>query len=318
MLKAALPIIKWLYLVSLAVFGVFVAIRLDVEPLVGLSFDPVWLTVSLLLTFSWVWWQSALWGQLLRDHSTKIAIDPVQRNRLFASAWLTRYLPGKVPGLASLAYQGTKLGVSRQKSSLVAVSQTVILALSMMLFASPAVWLLADLPNWFIIGFLATTFGLGAVLFFLSKETPALQMIRWLWKKLTGKKLDDTRAFRRKTVLDAVARSMVSSSLLGLTQASLLASIVPDMSFELFVIAIVVANMAVVAGIIAVIAPNGIGVREFVLFLGISSLTSPEVAAGWALSARLLTTVGDLSFWLGSWGVLRIRNFFKSNGSGTR
>ncbi|HEY0638828.1 MAG TPA: lysylphosphatidylglycerol synthase domain-containing protein [Pseudonocardiaceae bacterium] len=53
-------------------------------------------------------------------------------------------------------------------------------------------------------------------------------------------------------------------------------------------------SIAMTAGLIAVVAPSGIGVREGVLVAALSVYVSPGIALGLALTSRLILTVADV------------------------
>lgn len=265
---------------------IFQAVKISVGPLLaGLTTIAVWVYV-----------QSALWGYLLTEPGDDKP-PANSRNVLFLSAWITRYIPGKLPGVASLAYFATRLGYSRQKSSLVAAAQTLLLATGMWALAVPAIFFLPELPPIAQIAFGLAGLALTAAIFSLSKETVFLQFVRWLWLRLTGRELDSTNPFRRRTIIVGGLRSVLSGLILGISQALLLWSMWPGLTPEEFVYAVSLANLAVVSGVLAVFAPNGVGVREFILFAGVSTITSPAVGIVWALLSRVSSVGIDLALW---------------------
>lgn len=300
--KRFLLAIKWVYVIALLAAGVTWATTTDWSTFdtVEISFLP--LLAGLAVTVLWVYWQSALWGRLLTEPG-----DPPPnaqlRNAFFFSAWVTRYVPGKVPGLASLAYFATRLGYSRQKGSLVAAAQTLLLATGMWGLALPAMFLLPGLPAIALVVFAGAGLALASGVFFLSKETFVLKFLRSLWFRLTGERLESTKPFRRQTVIAGGYRALVSGLILGVGQALLLWSISPDLTLQEFSYAVSLANLAVVSGVLAVFAPNGVGVREFILFAGVSTITSPAVGIAWALLSRVSSVGIDLALW----GIYRLR-----------
>jgi uncharacterized membrane protein YbhN (UPF0104 family) len=96
---------------------------------------------------------------------------------------------------------------------------------------------------------------------------------------------------------------VVSGLILGVGQALLLSSVSPDLTLQEFSYAVSLANLAVVSGVLAVFAPNGVGVREFILFAGVSTITSPAVGIAWALLSRVSSVGIDLALW----GIYRLR-----------
>jgi hypothetical protein len=168
--KKFLFAVKWAYVIALLTVGITWATSTDWSAFDTVEIYLLPLLAGLAVTVLWVYWQSDLWGHLLTEPGDPQP-NPRVRDAFFFSAWVTRYVPGKVPGLASLAYFATRLGYSRQKGSLVAAAQTLLLATGMWALAIPAIFLLPGLPSIALIVFAGAGAALAIGVLLLSKET---------------------------------------------------------------------------------------------------------------------------------------------------
>lgn len=254
------------------------------------------LAFSVALSVAGVYTQSLLWRDLLVNGGGSEWIAGKAVTRAFSTAWVGRYLPGKIPGMAAMAYAGTQVGASRQKSLRASVALPIIVALGMMLIALPAPILWVNAGPRVIAGFiLAIAIG-GTLAFILAKGSWAIGLLEWLWSKTGRESLSDLKPLRRATSIRAGILSVIVAVLFGSSQYLLFLSLVPGFFLQDFFFVLVMANLSATVGVAAIFAPGGVGVRELVLYATVGRLLIPETALLFALLSRLVTILADVIF----------------------
>lgn len=210
--------------------------------------------------------------------------------RVFFLAGLTRYLPagGVWPALAH-AVAAKPLGVSpgrmagayliAQVLGLVAGMVVGLLALPRLVAADPLWWLL--LP--------ALVAALAPLVSPRLLESAIGRLAR-----LTRRQWDAVALPDRGTLLAATGLSALGWVLTGL-QTTLFAAVLGAPLDAALLVGVGGFALSMLAGMLAVVVPSGLGVREVVLGLTLASLVSgPDLVTVVALS-RVVLTVGDLA-----------------------
>ena len=228
------------------------------------------------------------WRLLLARFGVSLSL--VTALRVFFLAGLTRYLPagGVWPALAH-AVAAKPLGVSpgrmagayltAQVLGLVAGLAVGLLALPRLVAADPLWWLLLPI----------------LVIAIAPLVSPRLleSAIGWL-ARLTRRQWDAVALPDRGALLAATGLSALGWVLTGLQVALFAAALGAPLDTALLV-GVGGFALSMLAGMLAVVVPSGLGVREVVLGLALASLVSgPDLVTVVALS-RVVLTAGDLA-----------------------
>lgn len=288
--RRLLPVAKRIYVVLVAAFLVWAVWRAggQLQDWAGWLLEPAaygfvlcWMLMALLLGAGWARVLSLYLGLQLR---------PAEWLPIQGVAWAGRYLPGKVGLMAGklvlLERPGVELkplafSVLFEQLAFVVVGSTLALLLSPPLSAFQFQWLqmlgVVDNAWWrWGAGILIIVAFFPLIHLFAARLRVARRVTVWQAAALCGYYL--------------FAHAVAGLGLYFILQA-LPADVTPSLAYAIGLLA--VAN---VAGIVAVFAPAGIGVREFVLTLGLSPFLSLEEALALSAILRLLTVIADLVF----------------------
>ncbi len=228
------------------------------------------------------------WRVLLRDLGTDLELPPAAS--IFLVGQLGKYVPGSVWSVVAQTEMGARLRIPRRR---MAVAGVIMLGLSVLggaVVGLPAVPLLlagheAVSPWWVV----------GAV---------ALALVA-LWPPLLNRAVARGLRLLRREPLEhelsgsAVVRCMgwivAAWVVSGLAVWVLATTLAPDAaSGSLLYVSICGLALASVLGMLAVLLPAGIGLRDAVLGIGLASLMSPAAAAAVVVVARFLAVVVDV------------------------
>lgn len=242
------------------------------------AFVACWMLMALVL--------GAAWAQVLSLY-LGLRLDVSEWLPIQAAAWVGRYLPGKVGLMAGklvllerpeLEVKPLAFSVLFEQVAFVVAGVILALVLSPPVEVFQVRWLQAVDTAWGRWGMAVAV----AAAFFLMIHVVASRL----------------QVVARPGVLQGAA--LVSFYLFAHAVAGLglhfilqvvLADDAPSLAYAIGVLA-----AANVAGIVAVFAPAGIGVRELVLVLGLSPFISIEEALAMSAVMRLLTVIADLAF----------------------
>jgi uncharacterized membrane protein YbhN (UPF0104 family) len=257
-----------------------------------------WLALSgLFMVASWaveVW----VWRQLLRHLGGQLA---------YGSAWriwflgaIVRYVPGNIWQPLSMTLHCRRLGVRPEA----ALTSVVLYQLVSLLAVAPiaAVYLPLAGEN----HTLASTLRSAApglilllllpVAIFLSKPGWLLAALNWLLQKAGRPTLDAQIASRDLVLL--LAASVANWLLWGLAFAALVFSLQPYPVQRIIQLAphlTLVYSIAYAVGLVSVVAPGGLGVREGVFYLLLSPMLDGGSVTLAALAMRVWNMIGEVA-----------------------
>ncbi|MFC4121507.1 lysylphosphatidylglycerol synthase domain-containing protein [Nonomuraea zeae] len=205
--------------------------------------------------------------------------------RIFFVGFLSKYLPGRVPGMIAATKVATANGVTFGR-----LMTTAALVMSVVLLSGFTVGLLAGVQ---LLGAQAAWLAGAAVLIVLVLVRPQIvnqgsALLLRLLRRPTAAKAASVRGVRL-----AVAWQSLSWVVTGLHVWPLAIAMgaAPSRSLMLCVGAF---TLATSAGIASVFIPDGIGVREAVLTAALTLVLPAPAAAVVALASRLVSTVSEV------------------------
>ena len=269
--------------------------RLDFSKIDGIVFNYGWLAFASILGIVFRYWGAFVWMQILKGLGHK-KIDNVQEmNFVYAQSWLGRYIPGKVVWIAGKVYLASQYGISKSKlavsSILEGMLQVIVITNLSLLFLSFSNRIEVVSSN---VRLALIFFALGISLLLIPKVFNYLLFFAFrLFKKEFSN--DDNIDF--SVILRGCALYGFGSLLTGLSYFFLVSSFV-DVKFGMAPFIMGTFNLAGAIGMISMISPSGIGVREGVQFLLLGFVMHPEMALVVTIVARIWSLLIDLLFFI--------------------
>jgi len=241
------------------------------------------------------------WRVLLADLGSPLHIAPA--SGVFFVGQLGKYLPGSVWSVVVQTEMAARLGVPRRRTAVVGLLAIGLAAVTALVVGLPALPVLltrgeADVPPWAVL--------LGVVPLLLLLWPPLLNLgIRIGLRLLRQPPLEQPlgpRAVARSCLWWAVSWGMGGVSVWVLTRA-----LAPEevSASRLALIAICGYLLAAGVSMLSIVVPAGVGVREGVLGLLLTTEVSLPAATAVVVVARFLTVVVDIVVAAAGWGWAR-------------
>lgn len=211
----------------------------------------------------------------------------VEAARILLVGQLGKYLPGSVWAFVLQTELAKKAGVPRAvgfAAALITVGIATATSLLVGLLGLPALLSVGGVVPWLVLALvpIAIACALPPVL------SRLLTLVFWVLRR--GRL---TRQLSWSDTGRVAAWSLVAWFLFG-THLALLAGGVTGPGLDGWIRCIGAFAIAMTAGLVAVVAPSGIGVREGVMVAALSIYMPVGVALGLALTSRLIFTVADI------------------------
>ncbi|HEU5160960.1 MAG TPA: lysylphosphatidylglycerol synthase domain-containing protein [Streptosporangiaceae bacterium] len=213
-------------------------------------------------------------------------IGGVRAIRVFFVAFLSKYVPGKVPGLILVTKVAKANGVGFAR-----LMSAAALSMSLVILSGLTIGLLAGVQ---VLGAQAAWLAVAAALIVAVLVRPQLinRGAHLLMRLLRGK--EPVRAASARGVRLAVATQSVSWVVTGLHLWLLAIAMgaAPARSLALCVGAF---TLATTVGLLSIVVPDGIGVREAILMAALTVVLPVPTAAVVAVASRLVSTVSEVA-----------------------
>ena len=237
-----------------------------------------------------------IWRMLLT--SMGASLTPEQSRQLtlvYSKAWLGRYLPGSATWVIGKIYFASNLGISKTKlavSSLMeAMLQLVIVTAlaAVLLIFDPRIAQLGGGLEWLLI--IITLLGLIAI-------TPKVfnKLTATSYRLIRKTEISNEDLLTNQAVINASGMFLLTS-ILNAVSVLLIAVSIDASLLENSLLILGIASLASAVSILVVIAPAGLGVREGIQIIGLSLITTPELALAITILVRLMSIVWDLVFY---------------------
>ncbi|MGL5852187.1 MAG: lysylphosphatidylglycerol synthase domain-containing protein [Phycicoccus sp.] len=251
------------------------------------------------------------WRTLLVDLGTRLAVPTAAG--VFLVGQLGKYLPGSVWTVVVQTEMGHRLKVPRRR---MAVTGMVMLGLSVLggaVVAVPAVPVVLERGD----SAVSPWWGLAAVALTLVAAWPPLLN----WGIGVGLRLIRRPPLEHRLSGGAVLRCMVAVIGAWVTSAVpvwvLARSLAPDAPVSrLLLVCVCGFALASVAGMLAVVLPAGLGLRDAMLAVALSTVMSTAAATAVVVVVRFLAVVVDLLLAAGAWWWARRHGLVGTDGRG--
>lgn len=211
----------------------------------------------------------------------------VESGRFYLVGQLGKYLPGSVWAFVMQMELAKRAGVPRAvgfSGLLITLGLTTATSLLVGLFGLPALFAVGGITPWLVIGL--------ALIGLVCAVPPVLTRLVRLTLRLLRKR-QVPLSLNWINVARISAWSALAWVMFG-THLWLLTNAVAEPGLSGWVRCVGAFALAMTAGMVAVVAPSGIGVREAVIVAALSAYLPVGVALGLALASRLVFTVADL------------------------
>lgn len=258
---------------------------------------------GLLLTIPGLFGAALLWARLVSHLSRSVASPGmVPLLRSFARSWLARYMPGKVWSYgARVLHTDTTVTPRRILATSLVDEFALIIGAASALGLGLWTWSAAG-P---VVGVSVLVAAIGAVVLAVSKLDRVVALaLRFLarvmperWRAAAEEMqqtVDDPGLGLRASALFTGGYLLIDL-LLGVAFVLVVMS-VSDIEMKDFPLLVGGYNLAAVIGIVAFIAPAGLGVREGVLAGFLTPVVGGPVAASLAILVRVVVVLADLVF----------------------
>ncbi len=252
----------------------------------SLAFRPELIFASLFLLCLHFFFYAVLWHLLTMANHAAIGF------RAAMTAWfysmLGKYVPGKVVLWAGRIYYYNREGHSIKKASFCFSLELALQFLASLLIIGPA--LLQAAPPSFL-PYRLPLLAAAAVVFIVVNPKSLAVLLNMIFK-LLGKE-PVALAMKNRQLYPLLAGYVLNGLLLGGAFFLFVNGFYP-MAPERFLYLTGSFLLAGWAGILSLLAPGGLGVREGVLLVGLEMILPAAVAAMVVLAARLWATAGEL------------------------
>ncbi|MEN8149979.1 MAG: hypothetical protein ABFS86_09155 [Planctomycetota bacterium] len=290
--------LRWLgRLLALVILGYLVfRVAEDREKLAdgGLRLAPGWLAAALAVYLGNQLASSAIWAWMIGR------FGPAPRLRdavgVCGRAWLGRYLPGKLWVVGGKVVLGAKLGIPTRTLAVVSITELALIILVVTTMGSGCLLAVSAMGVPALPGLpLAAALLCGIV----AIAPPVFRRLLNLVARVTRRRpLEADEVLSVRSLLGTAAR-MLTLSLVGafFWYCLLRALLTPEqVTTELVLLTIGGGSVASIAGMIAVFAPAGIGVRDGTQAAFLTLLLPDPVAIAVVLAARLAVVAGDVAY----------------------
>ncbi len=288
---------RWIDGAFIVVVVVFIALYLrtiDYDDLRGREVEPGYLVAASVVGLAARYWGVFVWRTILVDLG---AVDMPRWSALsnvYAKAWLGRYIPGKVAWIAGKVYFAGEHGLSKSKLAVSAVLEALVQIVLYLVIALALLGGTGRLDG--INGTARWTVVIGSAILALAMAPPVFNRVVRLTARVARRNFAEGSEVSGRLVVRASALHAVGFVLSGASYALLTRAFTPlDFPDAVFVVAVF--NLAGAIGVLALIAPSGLGVREGVQLVFLPSVMLRAVALVVTVAARLWSTVIDVVFY---------------------
>lgn len=293
LLKKSMTLIFYL---ALAVFLFFYLQTIDLSKLGGMQIAWQYLAIASLLGIGSRFFGTYIWFVLLKRLGAQNLNNVGQLIFVYAKSWMGRYIPGTAPWILSRIYFAAQHGVSKKKLAVSSLLEgglkiVVMMALAILFLAIDSRSSGVFGPNTQLILFSAFVVCIVAMLpsVFNFLVTTAYRLLR-------RKNLEASHLADFKTIGVGAGLYAIGSIINGLSLFFIAKAVYPELSYSDLVYVVGSGSLASAAGMLAVFAPSGIGVREGIQLLLLSVIMPAEFALIITVTTRLWSVAIDFAF----------------------
>ena len=266
--------------------------NINIENVINTPVNYFNLAVGLVLLVMARFWLSFTWGRILKMLGVR-NFKFTDLNYVYAKSWLGRYIPGKIVWLLGKIHFASEHGVPKEKLAISAVLEMALL----ICVATFTGVLFIFFSNSDVLGInvkiLMATVSLVMVVILLPPVFN--KIVIWTFKLFKKTKIEST-GYNYSSLLKMIAYFLFFCLINGLSFYFIVSSF-EVIAFNLLGYMIGVQNISGVLGILAIIAPSGIGVREATQLILLQPILNNEILLIVLIAGRLACMLADLIFY---------------------
>lgn len=284
------------FYVLLVLFLALYLRSIDWSKLHGLQFNWWYVAAASAVALVGRYWQIFIWFVLLQSlGAQRLARHARQLVYVYAKSWLGRYIPGTAPWILGKIYFASRHGIPREKlgvsSLLEAALQIVVmlvLSFAMLLFDS----------RFDVIGSQTRLFMGLAIVLCLVALIPAVfnRLVSLAYRLLSKKRLADEHLATNGTIAKGASLYVVAALLNGVSFFFITKSLYPSLPLHDLMFVISANNLAGALGMLAIFVPSGLGVREGVQLVLLSTIMPKEISLIVVVVSRVWSVAVDFVF----------------------
>jgi uncharacterized membrane protein YbhN (UPF0104 family) len=290
---------RLLNLLLIALIVIFFALYLrDIEYSLISGIEPswFWLTVASFIALAFRYLGVFVWRQILLN----LGVQKIPRFRtlssIYAKAWMGRYVPGKVTWIAGKVYLAGSLGISKSR---LAVASTLEALVQVVAIATVSLLLVGlDFRTaviWFEIKILLIV--IAGVMIVLLHPSIFNWMLQFIHRAVARKPPHPELRSNKKSVYSSFFLYSVGTFVSGASYFFLIFSLVESVSWQLFFYIVGTYGLAGAIGMAIPLLPSGLGVRDGVQLILLSSVFSKEISLMLVVYSRLWSSLIDVVFY---------------------
>jgi uncharacterized membrane protein YbhN (UPF0104 family) len=236
-----------------------------------------------------------IWLTILRSLGARDIRMQRQLIYVYAKSWMGRYIPGTAPWILGKIYFAAKHGVSKQKLAISSLLEggleivtMLVLSFSLLLFDTRLNVLSKDVKVFMLV---ITVAGVVALV-------PSV-FNRWVslaYRLVKRERLAAEHLASPATGLQGSVLYLINSLVNGLSLFFIAKGIDPSLSYHNLIFVVGASSLAGAAGMVAVFAPSGLGVREAIQLVLFSLIMPRELALAVTVTTRLWIVGVDVVF----------------------
>ena len=283
-----------LFFLLVIAFFVYYFRNIDLEKLTTVDVDYFNLSIGVMLLLLARFWLSFTWGQILKMLGVN-NFKYVDLNYVYAKSWLGRYIPGKFTWILGKIYFAFEQGISKSKLSISSILEAslqvgvAILLGATLIFATDGS--LINTKSRILMG------GITIIMFIVLYPPVFSSLVQIAYKTFQKTQMELT-GYNNNSLLKLMGYFSGFSVVSGIAFFYIINAF-DSIELDKLPFIIGTSSLSGAAGILALIAPSGIGVKEGVQLVLLKSLLTDEAIVIVLIAGRLASILADILFyWL--------------------
>ena len=291
--KYTLKTLSWLIAIAILWFlsNQLLSNIAQFQPTAVFRFRPLIASLAILGLLAAILWWGIVWYRLI-PAKERHKITVLQAIQIHLYSWLARYIPGKIAMLIGKVQASHKIGLSKRATLLSTAYEQLLQIASAVIVGSLLIgvaWYQNYGNLWAPSLMLFITFisiiGLHPRIFYPVANT--------ILQKLGRQKLDQQLLPNFKSILSITSLYIIGQIINGISFFLLIKAVYPIMNQSILLV-IGSYSLAGVIGIMAIIVPSGLGVKEGVITALLSTIIPTPIAIQLAILSRIVTILVDI------------------------
>lgn len=284
------------FIVIVIFFALFLK-DVDYSSLATISVSWPMVGLASVLGLGFRYWGVLVWRIILRDLGSHDLPSFATLSKVYAKAWLARYVPGTVAWIASKVYMANKHGISKSR---LAVSSLLEGAMQVVAISTVSILILSFDSRLEVIStpirLLLLLVGLS--LFVLISPPIFNRLANKAYKLLRKEEASSELQINKRAAGRSFMLYTIGAFITGTSYFLLTVAINPDIRMEHYFFIVGTFNLAGAMGMATPFLPSGLGIRDGVQLVLLSIIMPKETAIIVTVASRLWSALIDIVFYV--------------------